>query len=242
MGYLYKLTSPSGKSYIGITSKGVEKRWAQHRFNAAKEIKSRAATECNALYNAIRKYGAASFIIELLDQDDSWESLCNKEIEAIASHGSFWPNGYNMTLGGEGTLGVKITKETRIRLSAAQKRILKNPKAAMVRAASLQKAQLAAADFHRNMTDEQRAVHGNSIRRAYENPDARNRLREAQSRIWSDPEKRRRQGEALRGRKMPAWTAERKAQAAAKRRSEWADSNMRAKRLAGYAKYQESRR
>lgn len=41
----------------------------------------------------------------------------DKEIELIAEHGTLAHNGYNLTLGGEGTVGYKASDETRKRMS-----------------------------------------------------------------------------------------------------------------------------
>lgn len=57
---VYKLTSPSGKYYIGLTRQGVHKRWLCH-------IK-RAKTSINhPLYNSLRKNGHESFLVEVLE-------------------------------------------------------------------------------------------------------------------------------------------------------------------------------
>lgn len=64
MGCLYKLTSPSGKSYIGISSKGLDARWAKHVEHA---LGKRTA---GALYAALRKYGPGTFTREVLAESN----------------------------------------------------------------------------------------------------------------------------------------------------------------------------
>ena len=68
---------------------------------------------------AIRKHGNP--ILEVLYETDNWEELCSKEVEYIAAYNSTAPNGYNISLGGEGSLGVTKSEETRRKLSNALK-------------------------------------------------------------------------------------------------------------------------
>ena len=56
---LYRHTSPSGKVYIGITSKSVNKRW-----NGGRGYKT-----CIYFYNAILKYGWDNIKHEILFTD-----------------------------------------------------------------------------------------------------------------------------------------------------------------------------
>jgi group I intron endonuclease len=111
---LYKATSPSGKIYIGITSKTLKMRQNQH-FIACfkKQLKSR-------FYSALRKYGWNSFQWEILIKAESWEKLCELEKEFIKNFRTFDKNfGYNMTLGGEGVLGRTLSEEAKAKISKA---------------------------------------------------------------------------------------------------------------------------
>lgn len=92
MKWLYKITnSISGKLYIGV-SIDPERRWNQH-----KTLNSRAS----ALKDAIAKYGSDNFTFKLLvcGEDDYIDEL---EVEAIQLYNTQVPNGYNITLGGDG--------------------------------------------------------------------------------------------------------------------------------------------
>lgn len=90
---IYRLTSPSGKSYIGLTSMGTEERWKKHVWRAQKEKRN------HPLYNAIRKYGEASFVVEIIDYACSREQARELEIQYIRNH----PRelSYNISPGGE---------------------------------------------------------------------------------------------------------------------------------------------
>ena len=58
---IYKITSPSGKVYIGRT-KDFASRMADHKYNAF------TAKEGNSLYKACRKYGWENMIKEVIDE------------------------------------------------------------------------------------------------------------------------------------------------------------------------------
>ena len=106
---LYKLTSPSGKSYIGITRGALQVRLNHHRFDSERGSRGK-------LHTAIRKYGFENFKVEVLNASNDPDELCELEIAAIREHGSFGKGGYNLTLGGEGVLGTKLTEERKINL------------------------------------------------------------------------------------------------------------------------------
>jgi len=110
---LYKLDFPSKKSYIGITSKTAKERFEDH---FQKRIKSRSACQ-----KAIHKYGKENVVLTVLATVDNWELLCLSEIEAIEKFNTFSPNGYNLTRGGDGSLGVIVSNETKLKLSKAGK-------------------------------------------------------------------------------------------------------------------------
>ena len=71
------------------------------------------------LHRAIAKYGADSFIVEEIDQAESIEELRAREIFHISRLRTMAPNGYNLTIGGEGLLAP--TAEIRQKLSKAKK-------------------------------------------------------------------------------------------------------------------------
>jgi predicted GIY-YIG superfamily endonuclease len=97
--FAYLVTGPSGKRYVGITSGEIAARWQQH-------VSAAIARRFNsALHAAIRKYGAEAFSVEQIGSAETWKELCALERSAIAERGTFTPNGYNLTLGGDGTPG-----------------------------------------------------------------------------------------------------------------------------------------
>ena len=105
---VYKITNKvNNKIYIGITSKGLSARWKEHLYNAEHGCPFK-------LHNAIRKYGKENFSIELIDFCNSWEELEEKEKQYISEYNTLSDEfGYNMTEGGDGTIGRYVTEETR---------------------------------------------------------------------------------------------------------------------------------
>jgi group I intron endonuclease len=93
--YIYKITNKQNtKVYIGITSQSISTRWTWHLYTA--NNRSPRAIAC-----AIRKYGAESFTIELLETASTVEEAKSGEIRLIALYDSFGSSGYNMTIGGD---------------------------------------------------------------------------------------------------------------------------------------------
>lgn len=96
MSYIYKITNTlNGKSYIGKTERDIYLRFSEHKA----EAKANRAIN-RPLYRAINKYGIDSFTIELLEETNDAEE---REIYWIEFFGTYSKNGYNATLGGEGT-------------------------------------------------------------------------------------------------------------------------------------------
>tara|TARA_B100001093_G_scaffold517226_2_gene598162 strand:+ start:1156 stop:1755 length:600 start_codon:yes stop_codon:yes gene_type:complete len=76
--------------------------------NAHKNSKKRAKTY---LSRSIQKHGWHNFKVEILIDDVPKENLDNLENYYIELKDTLYPNGYNLTLGGEGTSGYKCTPE-----------------------------------------------------------------------------------------------------------------------------------
>jgi hypothetical protein len=114
------LTSPSGKSYIGITVKTVEKRFAKHVEHAL------GKRDNGVLYSAVRKYKPENFLVKTLVIANDWDYLCDLERKAIVAFKTRHPLGYNMTDGGEGVVGPKDEK-TRAAIGIAQKKRFERP-------------------------------------------------------------------------------------------------------------------
>lgn len=93
-GLIYKATNIiTGKSYIGLTTKTLKQRKAEHL---------EAATFNSPLqfHRAIREYGAKNFEWEVITRRKTLKGLANAEIRYIEKYGTF-QYGYNASTGGE---------------------------------------------------------------------------------------------------------------------------------------------
>lgn len=103
MGQIYKITNIlNGQVYIGQT-----------KYTAIGRYKAHMSTYKNTrFYNSIHKYGQENFVLEVLADNVKDEDLDELEIKYIAEYDSYY-NGYNETLGGQGTHGYVFTEEDR---------------------------------------------------------------------------------------------------------------------------------
>ena len=90
-GYIYKYTSPSGKSYIGQTIRSLQERAGHNGKNYL---------ECPIFYQAIKKYGFSNFTVTIL-AEVKCEQLDAMEQKYIHLFNTLTPNGYNCNAGGQ---------------------------------------------------------------------------------------------------------------------------------------------
>lgn len=100
---VYRHTSPSGKIYIGISS-NVNIRWSGKGF--------RYTTYNSIFKKAIKKYGWDNIKHEILFKNLTKEKASQLEIDLIRHYKNLGIS-YNITNGGEGTLGRKVSEETK---------------------------------------------------------------------------------------------------------------------------------
>ena len=94
MPYIYKITNKiNGKIYVGMTYRTIQERWKEHLNDC-----NRRRNENRPLYNAINKYGAENFVIEVIEETENPEEREKYWIEELGS----FKYGYNATLGGDG--------------------------------------------------------------------------------------------------------------------------------------------
>jgi group I intron endonuclease len=105
IGYIYKITSPTGRIYIGKTTR-LNDRISYYRNNNNKSQKM--------ISNSISKYGWDNHIFEVIDESPI-DILNDLEIKYIKEYNSFHydnSEGMNLTRGGEGLSGRKLSAET----------------------------------------------------------------------------------------------------------------------------------
>jgi group I intron endonuclease len=104
--HIYKITNKiTGKIYIGKTSLSIKDRWKTHCKCAQRGIRYR-------LYKSIRRFGEDNFSIEIIESTKSEEYANLRERYWIKHLKTFMPEfGYNSTMGGDGVIHRKETKE-----------------------------------------------------------------------------------------------------------------------------------
>lgn len=123
--FVYMLTSPSKKSYIGITKHPIDKRFRQH-VNAYKRFVRKYPlmddVSIPKLYQAFHKYGTDCWDIKELARYSDYQELLDNEPKFIEQHNTI-NEGYNVHQGGySGAAGRKFTEEHKRRLSEARKK------------------------------------------------------------------------------------------------------------------------
>lgn len=134
---IYKITNTiDNKVYIGKTT-DIDRRWKAH-------VREYEKYNNRYLYRAMNKHGIANFHLEVLETNIPNEMIDEYEIRYIKLYNSKSPNGYNMTDGGEGSIGRPMnektkkilldyrlnnspSKQTRDKMSKSHKNRYKNP-------------------------------------------------------------------------------------------------------------------
>jgi len=113
----------NGKMYVGKTIQSLEKRWYHHKYDSysPKRIKSLINKE-------ILVYSHNNFQLEVLSQCDSLEQLNDAEKYFIDHFQSTFPNGYNLTHGGNGGALLKGSKRNQSVIDKFTKTINNYPK------------------------------------------------------------------------------------------------------------------
>ena len=113
---IYKSTNKiNGKCYIGQSAFSLERRKIEHE-------KSSRKTKVTAYFHkAIKKYGENNFKQKILYECNNKKELNTAEIYYINKFNSFGENGYNLTEGGNGSVGYKPTPETLKKISEKTK-------------------------------------------------------------------------------------------------------------------------
>ena len=101
--------SINGMSYIGQTTESLRSRENRHY--------KRMKNSNLKFYNALKKYGKNVFIWRILKRCSTKDELNKQEKLTIFHYKTKHPNGYNLTDGGNGSLGLKHKKKAKELLS-----------------------------------------------------------------------------------------------------------------------------
>lgn len=105
----------NGKCYVGQTKTSIKERISSH-LSCSKHRRY----IYKPLYDDINKFGWEMFEVETLCECESFSDLNNKEQCYIDIYDSY-NNGYNLTRGGSGCHGHKVSDETKKKISAFNK-------------------------------------------------------------------------------------------------------------------------
>lgn len=165
----------NGKRYVGIASSSAKRRWIEHKHATRKGAKT-------PLHNAIRRYGAESFKLEVVGICSSWDQVCLLEqakiieLATLAKDG----NGYNLSTGGEGPFGVTRGEETRAKLRAATRDWL---------AADPTRIEHLREISRKQMSDpKNRELSRLGALKQQEDPELRDKCKQGLIKFWSTPE------------------------------------------------------
>ncbi len=113
---IYKITNTqNGMAYIGSTCRPVKQRMSNHWSDARRGKDTLIA-------QAIRDFGRESFTVEVIGEAKSSDEMMVMEIEAIKSHGTCHPSGYNSSTGvGLWLPGRRHLESVREKISLAHK-------------------------------------------------------------------------------------------------------------------------
>ena len=104
----------NGKSYVGQTINSLKKRRQEHIRHAMNNKNS------SYFHNALRKYGQKSFEWAVLDKCSTIDRLNKLEVFYIGFYNTF-ECGYNLTVGGDNSIGYKHSEKTKQLLSFIKK-------------------------------------------------------------------------------------------------------------------------
>lgn len=154
MNFVYRLISPSGRSYVGQTSRTPEQRWKGHIRGHRDWVKKGRpnGVGCTALMIALDKYPPDEWQLEVLCEGIPDSEIDTLEVTKIAEYDCL-KNGYNISEGGVGCRGYRHTDKTKAKLSALHKG---KPKSAEHRAKVGRKGRISPRKGAK-LTEEQRA-------------------------------------------------------------------------------------
>lgn len=171
-GVVYLISFPNGKKYVGITSTSFEERKASHL--------SHMNTSKLAVHQALRRFkGDENW--QVIAKANNWEKLTELEIQMIDEHQSHISrNGYNLTLGGDGTVGFEHSEVQKERNSRAKTEYFSDKKN--------RERQSKATVLAHKMNPAQARAHSEFQKQRFTDPKEREKTSKGMREFLSDPE------------------------------------------------------
>ena len=209
-GSIYVLTNlVTGLQYVGL-ARDYSKRWAAHIAEALH------GNSQFLIHRAIRKYGVERFSAEVIQHCRTAETLRRAERRWIKRLHSYAHDevggGYNLTLGGEGALGMRLSAEAKRKLSDAAKKQWASP---------LKRAALLKAIFAPDVLVRRSA----NLKFTWANVKLRDRLARKAKERWRRSGAREEYSAAMReSHKRNPWSEERRRARSEESRRQWVDN------------------
>jgi group I intron endonuclease len=104
----------NNKKYVGMTTKSINCRFREHKTKSTQNLK----IDSQMIHKAMQKYGVDNFSIKSLEICENHNDLIKAEKKWIVDQNSYCENGYgyNMTHGGEGTFGHRLSNTSKEKL------------------------------------------------------------------------------------------------------------------------------
>lgn len=204
MGCVYLIICKiNKKKYIGATRKSAAERFLKHCKPGNDNFYLNSY-----IHRAIRKYGKEQFLVRTLFESNSWKKLCRMEKFFINKHNTKYPNGLNLTIGGDGAVGYRWnnkqkkklkntlnTIEYKNKISISRKRIWADPE---YKAKMKIKLKIGHDDlkYRKKVSKTSKKQWSNKaarkamsvkLKKYYESSDARKKLSIAIKEKWKDP-------------------------------------------------------
>jgi len=139
MHHIYIVTNLiTSKQYVGLT-KSLEVRWGQHR---------RMNGTAKYLHASIKIYGIENFVFTHIADAFDLESAQMIERLLIAERNTKVPYGYNLTDGGEGTIGFVYSEESKQKMRDSAKGQTRSAESNMKRSIALKGNKNSLGKFH----------------------------------------------------------------------------------------------
>ena len=182
MHAIYIITNTvNAKQYVGITT-DLERRWKRHR----------NANEGQLLHRAIKKHGVDAFVFTHIA--DAFDAESAKMIERllIAEHNTKMPHGYNMTDGGDGTMGMAKTEEHKQKIRESNKKAYENKELRAKIGIAISKAKVGKPSPKKGMPNGRKGVphspeHAANLKASLNSPESKAKMKAAAEKRFKDP-------------------------------------------------------
>ena len=189
---IYIITcTANAKQYVGIAA-DLERRWRRHR----------NANEGQLIHKAIKKYGVDAFVFTHVADAFDAESAKMIERMLIVEHNTKMPHGYNMTDGGDGTMGMAKTEEHKQKLQQSNKNAYKSKELRAKVGEAISKAKKGQPSPKKGVPSGRKGIahsleHADKIKESLNTPESKEKRSESAKKALSDPKWRAEQSARL---------------------------------------------